>query len=85
MKKHFFLDESQYISDELYKQVASSLLENMKGSGSPLILIGTPKTITCIKPSNFNDGIIRETSPGIYPLQQKQYIKIKGASNDMDK
>ena len=83
MKKLFFLDEAHYISDELYKHVVSSLLENMKGSGSPLT--GTPITITCIKPSNFNDGIIRETSPGIYPLQQKQYIKIKGASNDMDK
>lgn len=70
MKKYLFID-TEYIPD---KKTYDKIINSLKGSGTPI-------TTTCIKPSYFNDVVIRETSPGIYPLQQKEYIKRNGTSN----
>ena len=65
MKNYLFLNDAQYIPKEV-----NGFPETMKGSGTPI-------TTTCIKPSFCNDGFIRETSPGIYPQRQEQYVNIK--------
>lgn len=78
MKNYLFLDDAQYIPNEVYNWVVNGFPEAMKGSGTPI-------TITCTKPKYYGDcGFIRETSPGIYPLQQKEYIKRNNISNDKD-
>lgn len=75
MKNYLFLDETAYVPAEVYNSVVNSFYETMKGSGTPI-------TITCTKPKYYGDcGFIHETSPGIYPLQQKEYIKRNGTSN----